>query len=305
MANEKFILTRRELHFGHAKETFRAGAVIEVDEVHGKLIVDGRHFPDIRDVDILKRQAEQDPDNAWIVPYSKAALEEIRNSQPASASKPKKPRPGEGMKIVQSDEDLMDTDIDISDTQVSKIKAAEKLADKAKVKKNGMEVIRGDETVEERIAALKGKSDISSMSERVRLKATGSARMPVVRDDSLGSVAGSKGMSMNAGQALPSRAEVEAKTDGAKATAAARKKEVDALRAKTASEASELDAESSLGGGESEGSQGAPEGVSGGDTAVQRENAELKAKIAKLEALAVAGAVKRGPGRPRKVQKVG
>lgn len=285
--SEKFVLVRKELHLGYVKETFRAGAVIEHDEEKHVLVVDGRKFTDCRDLEVLKRQAENNPDNPWIVPWSEKAVKEAKASFPIPEQK-RKPKPGENMKVVRSDEDLMDTDIDIRDTQVSKKNAAAKQAARDKVKTHGMEIIRGDETVEERIASLKGKNDLTSMSERVRLKATGSAKMQVVKDDSLGSVAGgSRAAAMNAGQVIPSRAEVEAKTAAAKAAADARKRDADARRAKTVQEGSEagegdvglLDAEKTP-----TGAAGAVPGASeGGEVGKDAEIAALKAKLAALE----------------------
>lgn len=227
--SEKFVLVRKELHLGYVKETFRAGAVLEHDEEKHILIVDGRKFNDTRDLEVLKRQADNNPDNPWILPWSEDAVQMARDSIPKVVSKIK-PRPGEGMKVIKSDEDLMDDPIDIKNTQVSKNKAAEKIAARTKVKTDGMEVIRGDESVEDRIANLKGKNDIASVAERVRLKATGSARMAVVRDDSLGSAGGSRAAALNAGQIIKSRDEIEAQTDSAKAAADARKREVEARR---------------------------------------------------------------------------
>ena len=281
--SEKWILNRKELHLGYIKETFRAGAVIELDDANHTIIVDGRKFADTRDLDVLKRQAENNPDAPWILPYSKEGVLEVRAAfAPAEAPK-RKPKPGENMQIVKSDEDLMDNEIDISDTQVSKKNAAAKEAARNKAKTGKLEIIRGDETVEERLASLKGKNDISSMSERVRLKASGSAKMPVVKDDSLGSVAGSRGAALNAGQPLPSREQVEAKTPNAKAKADARKKEVDALRARMAKEAGEVQAASPTTADDSEAATG-DSGASGGDSDKDAEIAALKAQIAAMQA---------------------
>ena len=290
--SEKWILNRKELHLGYIKETFRAGAVIEFDEARHTLIVDGRKFPDARDLDVLKRQAQNNPDAPWILPYSKEGVEMVKTAFTKNVAIKQKPKPGENMKVIRSDEDLMDTNIDIRNTQVSKIKQAEKEAARNKVKKEGMEIIRGDETVEERIASLKGKNDISSLSERVRLKASGSAKMPVVKDDSLGSIGGSKAAALNAGQSLPSREEVEAKTEDAKAKAEARKKEADALRARMAQEAGEFEAESPVAGDTVEEATGVSEAVSGDDRDAQI--ASLQAQLAALQ-----GGVKRGRGRPK------
>jgi hypothetical protein len=230
MPNEKFILTPpggRELHLGFIKETFRHGAVIEHDEASGRLIVDGRRFDDTRDLDLLKK-------HGWVIPYSEENLAEVLGEQESSPVPTPKPKPGEGMEIVQSDEDSHET-IDISHTQVSKrnqeAKEEARTAAKNRETDRKMEIIKGDESVEERIARLSGKTDMTSVAERVRLKRQHAA-MPIVHDDSLGAGVGmSKSeIPLNAGQQLPSREEVEAKTAAAKAEAAARKKEVEKAR---------------------------------------------------------------------------
>jgi len=224
--SEKFILTKT-LHLGFVKDTFRAGAVIEHDEDKGRLVIDGRRFDDTRDLDILQR-------HGWIVPYDEEVLAEFRQakSEPVVHEKPK---PIEGMKVVQSDEDLMPDPIDIRDTQVSKRNQEAKEAARNKAKQRSenrqMEIIKGDETVEERLASLKDKTDINSISERVRLKRQ-KAAMPVVKDDSLGAGVGRSEIPLNAGQNLPSREEAEAKKAGAQAAADARKKQVEKTREK-------------------------------------------------------------------------
>ena len=223
---EKFILTVKEMHLGFVKETFRAGAVIELDDVNKRVIIDGRKFEDTRDLDVLKRQAIKNPDNAWMIPYSEEALEAIRG-RPVRAT-PTKPRPGEGMQVVKSDEDLNEP-IDIRDTQVSRKNNEAKEAARNKPKSDKLEVIRGDETVQERLAALKDKTDINSMAERVRLKQAG-AKMNIVRDDSLGMGVSSKAPAMNAGQRLPSREAVEANAEETRLMAEARKKEIESNR---------------------------------------------------------------------------
>ena len=225
--SEKFILTVKEMHLGFVKETFRAGAVIELDEVNKRLIVDGRKFEDTRDLDVLRRQAIKDPAHAWIVPYSEEAMDAIRN-RPVRAAAPQKPRPGEGMKVVKSDEDLVEP-IDIRDTQISRKNNEAKEAARNKPKSDKLEVIRGDETVEERLAALKDKTDINSMAERVKLKQAGT-KMTIVKDDSLGMGVSSKAPAMNAGQRLPSREVVEANAEETKLLADMRKKEIEAKR---------------------------------------------------------------------------
>ena len=222
--SEKFILTTT-LHLGFVKDTFRAGAVIEHDEERGILTIDGRKFNDTRDLDILRR-------HDWIVPYDEELLEEIRGMKPEPVVQ-KKPRPGENMKVVQSDEDLMGDPIDIRDTQVSKrnqeAKEASREAARNRDKNQKMEIIKGDESVEERLASLKDKTDINSMSERVRLKRQ-RVNMTIVKDDSLGAGLGRSEIPLNAGQQLPSREEADAKKANAQVQANSRKKRVKKIR---------------------------------------------------------------------------
>jgi hypothetical protein len=229
--NEKWILTVKELHFGHCKETFRAGAVIELDEDNGRLIIDGRRFNDTRDLDVLKGQSNRCPDNPWVVPYTpQNRIEILQGIQPPMVSQQKQLRPDQQMQVIQSDQDLSE-EIDIRATQISKVAAAKKVGEKQYVKDHGMEIIRGDESVEDRIASLRGKNDIGSIAERTRLKASGSTRMQIVKDDSLGAgFTGKNSVSMNAGQHLPSREEADAKKESAIASANARKKEADQTR---------------------------------------------------------------------------
>lgn len=300
--SEKFILTVKSFHLGHIKETFGAGAVIEHDEVNKRLIVDGRKFDDTRDLDILKRQAAKDPDHAWIVPFDEELLAEIRGSKPV-APPPAKPRPGENMQIIKSDSDLTEP-IDIRNTQVSKINNAAKEAARNKVKVEGMPIIRGDETVQERLAALKDKTDINSMAERVRLKREGGSKMPIVQDDSLGTGVSRTATPLNAGQAIPSRESMDAKSEEARAIADARKRESE-MRRKSAgvdvpsenvvapeakAPAVEVPAPAPAMG---EGVVGIEMGADDSDASKEGEIAALKAKIAALEATAAQKNVRR------------
>ena len=243
--SQKFILTQRELHLGHVKETFRVGAVIEHDETRNVLIVDGRKFDDARDMDILKRQAQAHPDAPWIVPYTEEARAFYKGPKAMAAVPQPKSHPGEGMEIVQSDQDMHET-IDISHTKVARVNQASREAEKKAAKTEALPIIRGDETPEERqalqrqqgvsaiearLAELDGKTDPNSIAERGRLKAQLPARMPIVPDDgSHGMVGGSKSMALNAGQAIPSRESIEAKTEEARAKAEARKHQVSTNR---------------------------------------------------------------------------
>jgi hypothetical protein len=290
VVKERWILTVKELHLGYCKETFRAGAVIELDEENGRLVIDGRRFNDTRDLDVLKRQAVRTPDNPWIIPYSKEAREEIFQLVAPPA------RPGlkehQKLQVIKSDSDLNEP-IDISSTKVSQVNAAKKAEAKEKVRTNGMEIIRGDETVEERLASLKSKTDIGSIAERARLKASGAVRMNVVRDDSLGAgFGGRNNVSMNAGQHLPSREEADAKRPDAVAQAAARKKESE-LRRKNAEGSEDVSAEST--------SEPAATDLAAENANLRAENSSMAARLDRMEKMIVAqqGAAPRRGRKPK------
>ena len=277
--SEKFILTVKELHFGFIKETFGVGTVIEHDEANKRLIIDGRKFDDVRDLDILKRQAIRNPDKPWIIPFSDENLQQVLAMRPVRAEAPKKPRPGENMKIVKSDSDLTEP-IDIRDTQISKRNNEAKEAARQRVKSDKLEVIRGDESVEERIARLKDKTDINSIAERTRLKAAQPAKMPVVQDDSLGVSISRTAIPMNAGQVLPSRETIEANTEEVRAIAESRKKAAESKRQTTDVESESVLSEAVS----SEPVVGVELGDNDTDSDKEVEIARLKAKIAELEA---------------------
>jgi hypothetical protein len=213
MATEKFIVAAKQWGLEFLKETVYRGSVLEVDCEKNSLTIDGRKFTDVRDIDIAKRQAERFPDNPLIVPFSPDNLARLRTGVVVPVSKPK---PGENMKIVQSDEDLHDT-IDIADTQVSRKNREAKEAERQKAKVEKLPIIKGDESPEERV-------------ERLREEKR-NEKMPIVRDDSLGAEGGSKAASLNAGQKLPTLDEVKAKEEKAKQLADVRKKEAEAKRA--------------------------------------------------------------------------
>jgi hypothetical protein len=234
---ESFVLTQKELHLGHLKETFRRGAVIEHDPVNRRLIIDGRRFDDTRDLDVLKRQAIKNPNNPWILPATQENVMLVLSLDGHVEAPQSKPRPGENMPIVQSDQDTVEP-IDIRHTQISKIhqqqKADERTAAHDREVGRKMEIIRGDESVEDRIRRLTAESaarraqgkptDLSLQGELVRLKAQNRQAAPVVRDDSLGQVSGT---ARNAGQTLPSPDTAKPKDES---IAEARKLQAEAAR---------------------------------------------------------------------------
>jgi len=231
--SEKFILTR-QMHLGYVKDTFNRGSVIEFFPERNVLVVNGRKFTDTRDIEILKRRSLLKPDAPWIIPYTQEAYDVIRGvpAYPQAAQAPER-RYDIPLPVVQSDEDSHEL-IDIRHTQVGKRKAEAKEAARQGIRtrdrEGKLEIIKGDQTVEERIADLEGKGDMKSTAARVALKRQ-KAKMQVVHDDSLGMMGGGKGsISMNAGQPLPSREEGEAAMAGVESKAAGMKAQVERNR---------------------------------------------------------------------------
>jgi len=170
---KKYVLVK-QVHLGNIKQTVSGGSIIEHNEKESKLRIDGSTFDTTKDLDILKKLE-------WVVPYSEENKKDVE-SKISEKEKNKAPEPKNStrnaerkeMKIVESDQDLIES-IDISDTKTKK----------ADVKKESdeMEIIRGDETVEERLERLQ-----TTMPD-----------MEVVQDDSLG-IEDSTSPSLNKGQ---------------------------------------------------------------------------------------------------------
>lgn len=222
MSNDKWVLTPKEIHLGYCKDTFRSGAIVEYDSETDTLWVDGRKFADSRDFAILMRQRDAFPDNPWLVPYSKDTIQTEGSSNPVERVLPSSIKKHDKMRIISSDEDLSE-EIDIRHTQVSKTVASQKEDASEKIKRDGLEVIRGDETIEERIANSKGDG-AREMAKRVALKESAPAKMEIVRDDDLGAgFVGESAKSMNVGQKIVSREEADSKAELAKSIADSRK----------------------------------------------------------------------------------
>jgi len=166
----KKYLLMKSLHLGHVRESFSAGAVIEHDEEGGFLKIDGRKFDNTEDLRILLN-------HDWAVPYSKQALAKLQGETVPIREDDDEDGPEiRSMKVVKSDADLMSEDIDISHT----VNRPEERAPKKAAEE--MEIIKGDETPEERVR---------------RLQRT-LPKLPIVQDDSLG-YGDSKASALNAG----------------------------------------------------------------------------------------------------------
>lgn len=231
---ESYILTRT-MHLGFLKESFGKGAVIQYYPEKSILVVDGRKFEDYRDIEILKKQAVKKPHDPWIIPYSEEARAILLGEEMETAPVVQPRDDGDKMPVIQSDADSHEV-IDIGHTKVSKISNAAKEAERNKVRSNDLPVIKGDESVEERLAELKDakSTDLTARAERVRLMTSQKAEMPVVRDDSLGAGSGSKSAALNAG--LPVGGKRAEEAPEASSMADARKAEVARNREKVAVE---------------------------------------------------------------------
>jgi hypothetical protein len=235
---EKYILVRG-MHLGNIKDTFGAGAVIEYNSANQAVRIDGRICENgAKDVEILKRQAIKaghEGKQPWIVQYSEEALRDIRGESQEAIPVVPKAVPNH-MPVIQSDEDSHQV-IDISHTQVSKIKQAEVEAERARKASGEMPVVQGGQSVEDRIAELKDakNTNLSARAERVRLMTSKKADMPIVRDDSLGAAHGSSASAMNAGSIVGGRRPNEV-PEHVSQSAQARKQEVQSNRQRMASD---------------------------------------------------------------------
>jgi hypothetical protein len=174
----KRYIMRQTMHLGYIRETVGAGMVIEHDEHNNKLIIDGRSFDSVKDLDILKK-------HGWVVEYSSDNKKEVEKEIKAKEEQ-KAPEPDNStknidrqeMKVIKSDQDVIEV-IDISHTKPQK---------PVKEEKKEMEVIKGDESPQERLD---------------RLQTTIPEMEIIGGDDTLG-VEASNAPSLNEGQKLPS-----------------------------------------------------------------------------------------------------
>ncbi|HUV84276.1 MAG TPA: hypothetical protein VMV86_01120, partial [Methanosarcinales archaeon] len=140
----KYVLIK-QVHLGNIKQTVSGGTIIEHNEKDGKLRIDGSTFDTTKDLDLLKKLE-------WVLPYSEENKGKV-DEKIAEDKKIKVPEPKNStrsperqkMKIINSDQDIIAA-IDISDTKNKKVKVE---------KSDKMEIIRGDETAEERLERLR------------------------------------------------------------------------------------------------------------------------------------------------------
>lgn len=158
--NSKWVLTRT-LHLGKIGESFIKGSVIEYNESEDTMTINGRLFDETSDFKLLLSQRNKNPENPWILPWT----EDIENTikEESNPNKSKKDPKNHYMPIIEDDSTVHEF-IDIRST---------KTASNERPKKDPnakMEVIRGEVTIEERLAELKDRTDIASIEERTSLK---------------------------------------------------------------------------------------------------------------------------------------
>ena len=228
---EKFILAK-SLHFSQINRgvSVPRGAVVEYDKESRFVIIDGRRYEEnISDVEIAIRHDLKFPEDKWLEPYSEESYRAIISHDPADdlpkSGVEKKDR--NSMPVVQSDDDDYDT-IDITATKVA-AKANQEREDGRKKGSDNLEIIKGEQTAEEkRLSDETISSDnIANVARRIKEMGETPAKMPIVKDDSLG-VSTASFAANNAGQNLPSRKEIESRD--AAAYADSLKKEVEVNR---------------------------------------------------------------------------
>ncbi len=159
MLKEKWILTRT-LHMGFCKETFEKGAILELHENefgNQFIMIGARRFEKTQDLEILKRQTEKYPNDPWIIDYEENFEDQVEEESPKTIcleednSAPIKLRhkadTRKHMKIVQSDVDLMENEIDISHTKNTKIQANKKAKEEDLRAARQMNVVVGQENI--------------------------------------------------------------------------------------------------------------------------------------------------------------
>lgn len=213
----------RSIHLGFVKESVSAGTVIECDRENNRLIIEGRTFDSIKDLDILCK-------HGWVRPFGEQASEDEQMDerplvQPSLNQNPNKKNIDLlGMSIESCDQDNMPDPIDISHTKMHGQKRA--------TKKNTMEIIRGDETAAERLDRLQAERP----------------KMPIVKADEREMAMADGYKPLNSGQITPRNAEeVERLRQEAIAKSEARKMAVEKKRTgdKQPSEPTEPDSEQS------------------------------------------------------------
>lgn len=232
---ERYIFTNK-INLGILKIDAKKGTVLDFDPENRVIKIDGKTYNDCRDFEILLNMSKRTPSNPILVPFSVEVYEKIRReieaAIPNRTVKPVAPK----MKIEGSDEDGHQ-EIDIRHTQVGKNNAERIAAERNRTRTAPLEVVNGEEGLEDRIERLRGakKQDLSALAERVSLMKERAADMPIVRDDSLGVATSKYDVPLNAGSKIGGKREMD-EADRARAEAY----KADVLAAKKAQRAKAL-----------------------------------------------------------------
>lgn len=140
--NPKYVLDRT-MHFGYLKQTFSIGTIFEVDFENKSASSEGVKFDDIRDVEICVRKG-------WLRPYSeseKEKIDAIAKSINVNVEKAFSKKIPAEMKVVKSDDDLMEREYKIENRFAKKPVDNSKPKSLDVLKETNTKTIRGIEVI--------------------------------------------------------------------------------------------------------------------------------------------------------------
>lgn len=153
---KKYVLTKT-IHFGTLKETFTNGTVFDVNFNEESFRANGRVYLGLNDFNIVLRLG-------IMVPYEAKVVEQINQELEQKVlieGKTNKKKPiAEPLKIIQSDNDLMEREIDIAWTKKQPEKPKEKSNTLEVMTNNSEEQVRGMTVIRQRVKNDNGVSDV-------------------------------------------------------------------------------------------------------------------------------------------------
>lgn len=240
-ATESYVL-KSQVHFGSLKTSVPKGTLIVVDRTAGKAVIGGAEHDNIAEIDMMIRAG-------FIVPGKTESVSEPRTRRAGNSP--------EKLEVVQSDQDLMEDDIDISSTKKSVREANRKAARGPSIEviheesgkdARGLSVVSSDkkmavrkaDTDEEILSVVNGDNDVvGKVPSPTRPKGVPAASlsMPDSSDDA-SLVNGEQQGSVVKSIAKGAKAETRAVSSGAKLSAKHGGRTADSdARAKAAAEA--------------------------------------------------------------------
>ena len=187
---QKYIVVVPMWSLSNIRSSLKRGAVIEYDAKAKTTTIDGKTYDDVKDILIAIDIMERNPSKTIIEKYSDEKLKEVKTVVALKQEKTKeqeetKKKP-QHLVVIQSDADLMQTDIDIAHTQIGRISREAKEAERKKAKNENLEVVSSYVSPEEIVK---------------KIHSTPRTNIPIVRDDSLSNAhsGDSSGVSLNSG----------------------------------------------------------------------------------------------------------